>query len=70
MYFSFKRAVQLDALADRASYERVRAYCNAIKATSIGNRAAASYFTVKAQRWEKIRVRATRIILKDERRKA
>lgn len=54
------RAIQLSAWAERASTERVNNYCRAIKAESILNNGAARYFTARAQKWENIRIRATR----------
>ncbi len=60
---STHRVIQLHDLADRAASERVKYYCCAIKATEISNHAAASYFTLMAQKWELIRQHATRRIL-------
>lgn len=57
--YSAHRAIQLLAWMERASTERVRNYCNAIKAASIQNNGAAIYFTDRAQQWENIRIRAT-----------
>ena len=55
---STHRAIQLSTWQERGSANRVRYYCNAIKAASIGNYGAAAHFTHKAQKWERIRVRA------------
>lgn len=60
---STHRVIQLSELADRASSNRVRYYCNAIKAKDLGNASAAMYFTKRAQQWESIRIKATDALL-------
>ena len=62
------RAIQLADLMDRASYNRVRFYCNAIKASDIGNRSAATHFTALAQQWERIRIRCLRRLVDSPRK--
>lgn len=57
------RIIQLSEINDRASSERVSYYCRAIKASSIGNGGAARFFTAKAQKWERIRIRSARALL-------
>lgn len=57
------RVIQLSDWLDRASSQRVRYYCNAIKAKDIGNFGAAQYFTQRARKWESIRIRAQHLLL-------
>jgi len=63
MRFSTHRVVQLSDLQDRAAANRVRYYCNAIKAESIGNQGAAIHFSKLARKWESVRARAMRLEL-------
>ena len=49
---------------DRAQSQRVRYYCNQIKALEIGNRNAASYFGDMARQWERIRQRSATLLRK------
>lgn len=60
---STHRVIQLTDLADRAAVQRVRYYCNSIKAVSIGNSNAGRYFVRMARKWESIRVRATKLLV-------
>lgn len=62
---STHRAIQLAALADRACSERVSYYCRAIKAADIANSGAARHFNERAQKWERIRIRADRALIGD-----
>ena len=55
MNLSTHRRIQLANMLDVAATERVRYYCNAQKASWIGNHAAAIFFTRMAFRWEQIR---------------
>lgn len=49
------RAMQLAALMDRARDERVLNYIRAGRAESLDNFSCAAYFTLRAQRFERIR---------------
>ncbi len=55
MKLSTHRHIQLSSLMDKASTERVRYYCNAQKASWLGNHGAAIEWTRTAWRWEQIR---------------
>lgn len=62
---STHRVLQVAELADRAPHERVANYCRAIQAKEIGNRSAAMYFSEQAQKWERIRAAADRMLAAD-----
>ena len=57
MNLTTHRAIQLSTLMEKASTNRVRYYINAIRASTIGNRGAETYFANRARRWETIRIR-------------
>jgi hypothetical protein len=63
MSLSTHRLLQVFGLNDRASSERVKYYCCAIKAAGISNNTAARYFTSKAQQWERIRIASARRLM-------
>lgn len=64
MRMTTHRVIQLSALSDKASFNRVAFYCRAIKAASLNNSGAARHFTNQAIKWEKIRARADKLLIK------